>query len=228
MLHPHKSRQRRYQFPYGGGIHSRRIRRGRSYSYRQRGRYLLPTPERWPSASPPLYPSSTPLPFQRSLSTYSCRIRPIPCFSYLPRTQAHVGGRRSPNLPITTSHNQAALNRCDQAIGLVVEDATWTSNGLPLPKHTRPTRLHQITSRCKIIFATVVLYGHGASLIGASAKLATPVDRSSYLVRTIDKLLRLHTSFRNRLETQRADNTSQPTDPTDALILPISPPHSPL
>jgi hypothetical protein len=88
-------------------------------------------------------------------------------------------------------HTQAALYRIDLAIGLV-EEATWTCSGRPLPKKSRPTRHHHITKRHKSIFATVAFSPHGASLIGGSAKLlATPVDRSSNLARAIDKLLRL-------------------------------------
>jgi hypothetical protein len=58
---------------------------------------------------------------------------------------------------------------------------------------------------------------HDASLIKGSAKLATPVDRSYYLARAIDKLLLLRTSPRTRPEAQRADKTSQPTDITDVF-----------
>jgi hypothetical protein len=35
------------------------------------------------------------------------------------------------------------------------------------------------------------MLAHGASFIEGSAKLATPIDRSPYLARDIDKLLRL-------------------------------------
>jgi hypothetical protein len=44
---------------------------------------------------------------------------------------------------------------------------------------------HHIIERHKIILATVARYAHGASIIAGSAKLATPVDRSSYLARAI-------------------------------------------
>jgi hypothetical protein len=84
------------------------------------------------------------------------------------------------------------------------------------PEKSLPTRHHHFTQRHKIIFATIALFAHGASLIGGSAKLATPIDRSSYLARPIDKLLRVLTSSRNRPGTQRADSTSQPNDSTDA------------
>jgi hypothetical protein len=138
------------------------------------------------------------------------------------------GGELLHSKPIP--HTQVALYRIDLATGLV-EDATRTSNGLPLPKISRPTHHHHIIERHKNIFATVALDAHGGSLLGGLAKVATLVDRSSYLARAIDKLLLPHTSSRNQPETQRADNTSRPIDtmtlPT-LTIVPISPTFSQL
>jgi hypothetical protein len=96
--------------------------------------------------------------------------------------------------PKPIPHTQAALSRTDLGNGLVVA-ATRTS---PYSKKSHPTRHHHIIERRKIIFATVALYAHGASPIGGSTKLATPVDRSSYLARAYDKLFRLTTSPRNQ------------------------------
>jgi hypothetical protein len=124
-------------------------------------------------------------------------------------------------------HTQAALNRTDLATGLV-EAATWTSSGFPLPKIKSRTARHQhITERHKIIFTMVALYAHGVSLIGGSAKITPPVNRSSCLARAIDKLLRLHTSARNRTHALHEDSTSQPIDTTDVANTADRPHHLP-
>jgi hypothetical protein len=85
----------------------------------------------------------------------------------------------------------------------------------PLEK-IRPARHHHITERQKLIFVVVAIYAHGASLLGGSAKINTPVDRSSYLAHAINMLLRLHTSARNRIDAPQEDNTTQPSDNADA------------
>jgi hypothetical protein len=90
---------------------------------------------------------------------------------------------------------QAAFNRTNLAISLV-EDATWTSCGLPHAKKTRLLCHHHIIERHNIIFATVALFAQGASLIVGSTKLVTPADRSFYLARAIGKLVRLQNSSR--------------------------------
>jgi hypothetical protein len=81
--------------------------------------------------------------------------------------------------------------------------------------------------RHKIIFATVALYAHGASLICGSAKITTSVDRSSYLSRSIDMLLRLQTSARNRTNPPHEDNTTQPKYGTNAADIADRPHHLP-
>jgi hypothetical protein len=68
-----------------------------------------------------------------------------------------------------------------------------------------------------------------ALYVVGSAKFATPANRSSYLVKAIDKPLRLQTSSRNRPETHHADSTSQPTRLTLPALttLPTNPTLSP-
>jgi hypothetical protein len=111
-------------------------------------------------------------------------------------------------------HTHGAINRTDLATGLVAA-ATWSSNGLPLPKKSRPTRHHHIPERHKIIFVSVALYAHGASLLDSSAKIITPADSSSYLARATDMLLRLHTSTSHRTDATHEANSTQPTDNID-------------
>jgi hypothetical protein len=77
---------------------------------------------------------------------------------------------------------------------------------------TRPTRHHHISDRHKIVFASVTLNAHGSSLIGRSAKLLTPVDRSPYMVCTTVQLLRLQINFAHDLSTslRRRELTNLP------------------
>jgi hypothetical protein len=77
-------------------------------------------------------------------------------------------GKVLPPKPIP--HTQALIIRTDLATGLIAA-TTWSSSGLPLPKKSRPTRHCHITERLNIIFASVALYTHGASLLGGSAKI---------------------------------------------------------
>jgi hypothetical protein len=117
--------------------------------------------------------------------------------------------------PKPIPRTQAAINRTDLATGLVPA-AAWSSSGLSLPKRSRSARHHHITGRHKIISASVALYAHGASLLGSSVKIITPTDRSSYLARATDMLLRLQTSTRNRTNATQEDISTQPTHNTDA------------
>jgi hypothetical protein len=96
--------------------------------------------------------------------------------------------------PKPIPHTQAAIIRTDLVTGLVAA-TMWSSSGLPLPKKSRQERHPQSTKRHKIIFASVALYAH---LLGSSAKLTTPVDRSSYRPCATNMLLRLHTSTKHR------------------------------
>jgi hypothetical protein len=105
-------------------------------------------------------------------------------------------GEILPSKPVP--HTQAALDRTDLATDLLA-DNIWAIGGLPSQKKSRPLRHLHITERHKIIFTFVTLNAHGSSLIiGSSAKLVTPVDRSTYLTQAIDKLLRLHATARSR------------------------------
>jgi hypothetical protein len=108
--------------------------------------------------------------------------------------------------PKPVPHTQAALDRTDTATGLLA-DNTWATNGLPSHYTARPLRHYHITERHKIIFAYVTLNAHGPSLIGGSAKLVTPVDRSSCLSQAIDKSMRLQASARLRANTHPTDNS---------------------
>jgi hypothetical protein len=112
--------------------------------------------------------------------------------------------------PKPIPHTYAALNCTDLATTLVA-NATWASSGLPSQKKTSPTRHHHITERhYYIVFASVTLNAQGSSLIGGSAKLATPVDRSSYLAHAIDKFIRQHSTARARPEMNPADSSTHP------------------
>jgi hypothetical protein len=127
---------------------------------------------------------------------------PLPAAPTLLSAYALEEGEVLPPKPIPNT--QAAINHTDLATGLVAA-ATWSSSGLPLPKKSRPTRHRHITERHKIIFASVGLYAHGASLLGRSDKIITPVDRSSYLGRAAYMLLRLQTSTRRSLDVTHED-----------------------
>jgi hypothetical protein len=59
-------------------------------------------------------------------------------------------------------------------------------------------------------------HAHGSSLLGGSAKLFTSVDRSSYLARAIDMLLRLRSPTHPSPEMNPADSTTQSHDPARA------------
>jgi hypothetical protein len=97
-----------------------------------------------------------------------------------------------------------------------VTDTTWASNGLSSQKKTRPTRHNHIVDRHKISFASVTLHAHGSSLLGGSAKLFTHIDRSSYLARALDMLLRLRSATHPDPETDPTVNSTQPHDPDRA------------
>jgi hypothetical protein len=95
------------------------------------------------------------------------------------------------------------------------------------PKKSRPARHHHIMECDKIIFATVALYAHGASLLGGSTKKTTPVGRSSYLARAIERLLRLHTSTRQQSYAPHEDSSVMSIDNTDAANTAERPRHVP-
>jgi hypothetical protein len=78
-----------------------------------------------------------------------------------------------------------------------------------LPKK-RPYLFGTIILRRDITLSSVTLTAHGSSLIGGSAKLTTPVDRSSYLARAIYKLLRPHSTTRARPEISLTDSSAHP------------------
>jgi hypothetical protein len=78
-------------------------------------------------------------------------------------------------------HTSVVVNRTDLAIDEVADTITWATSGLSLKMKSRPIRHRHITERHKIIFASVILNAHCSSIIGGSAKIFIPVDRSAYL-----------------------------------------------
>jgi hypothetical protein len=106
-------------------------------------------------------------------------------------------------------HTQAALNRTEMATGLVA-DSTWTTNGLPSRENANQRVTTTSWSVSKIILASVSLNAHVSSLIGVSARLTTHVDRSSYVAKAIDRLLRLHDKSRPRSYATPRDSSISP------------------
>jgi hypothetical protein len=100
-------------------------------------------------------------------------------------------------------HTSAAINRAGRATKQV-DDATWGNNGLK----KRPSHHHHITGRLNLMFVSVTMNAHGSSLIGGSAKLIIPGDRSSYPARATNKLLGLRNSSGAHPEAIQADHTT--------------------
>jgi hypothetical protein len=77
--------------------------------------------------------------------------------------------------PKPVPHTQAAFDRTDLATGLL-------ANNTDYPPKRKQYLFATTTSRKKndIVFAYVTLNAHGSSQLGGSAKLVSPIDRSTF------------------------------------------------
>jgi hypothetical protein len=89
---------------------------------------------------------------------------------------------------------------------------------------SRNPRHHHTTKRYKIVFSSVTMNAHGSNLIGGSAKLATPKERSTYHVEAIVRLLRLQVTAQARVYTNPPDKSTslRATDDGDNAYQPTA------
>jgi hypothetical protein len=102
-------------------------------------------------------------------------------------------------------------------------DATWAISRRPPRKVTRPSHLHATTALHKIIFASLSLYAHGASLLGGYVRLSTPLVRATFSAQATDKLKCLQSPRRHRQSDKPAISTTthRPSQPRTSSHGPI-------